>query len=143
MNREAGTGTHGRNGLYQCRGCRKQFTVTVGTIFEGSKIPLDKWLLAVHLMCAAKKGISALQLQRELKLGSYRSAWFLCRRIRWAMKKTGRIVEALLRVEPAADMPRPGAHRQKSVWAEVNEEISSLTGTRGFSRVSSDRTKRG
>ncbi|MCC6398786.1 MAG: IS1595 family transposase [Bacteroidetes bacterium] len=88
MNREEGTDTHGRKGLYQCRGCRKQFTVTVATIFEDSKIPLHKWLMAFHLMCSSKKGVSALQLQRELELGSYRSAWFMCHRIGWAMMQS-------------------------------------------------------
>ncbi len=80
--------SHARIGAYQCNGCRKQFSVTVGTIFEDSKIPLHKWLLAIHLMCSSKKGVSALQLQRELELGSYRSAWFLCRRVRWAMTQS-------------------------------------------------------
>jgi transposase-like protein len=88
LDREEGSDTHGRKGLYQCNGCRKQFTVTVDTIFSDSKIPLHKWLLAFHLMCSSKKGISALQLQRELDLGSYRSAWFLCHRIRWAMTQS-------------------------------------------------------
>jgi transposase-like protein len=74
-----------RKGLYKCACCRKPFTATVGTIFENSKIPLHKWLLAVHLMCSSEKGISALQLQRNLGIGSYRSAWFMCHRIRWAM----------------------------------------------------------
>jgi transposase-like protein len=77
-----------RKGVYKCGGCRKPFTVTVGTVFEDSHIPLHKWLLATHLMCSSKKGISALQLQRELELGSYRSAWFMCHRIRWAMTQT-------------------------------------------------------
>ena len=63
-----GSDTHGRKGLYQCNGCRKQFTVKVGTIFSDSKIPLHKWLMAFHLMCSSKKGISALQLQRELEI---------------------------------------------------------------------------
>lgn len=88
LDREEGSDTHGRKGLYQCNGCRKQFTVTVGTIFEDSKIALHKWLLAFHLMCSSKKGISALQLQRELELGSYRTAWFMCHRIRWAMTQS-------------------------------------------------------
>src|ERR1700680_150819 len=88
MDREEGSDTHGRKGLYQCNGCRKQFTVTVGTIFEDSKIALHKWLLAFHLMCSSKKGISALQLQRELELGSYRSAWFMCHRVRWPMTQS-------------------------------------------------------
>jgi transposase-like protein len=65
-----------RPGLYQCRDCRKQFTVTVGTIFEDSKIGLDKWLIAISLVCASKKGISALQLSRMLNL-SYKSAWHM------------------------------------------------------------------
>jgi transposase-like protein len=77
--------THGRNGLYQCNSCRGQFTITIGTIFEDSHIPLHKWLLAIYLMCSSKKGISALQLQRNLELGSYRTAWFMAHRIRWAM----------------------------------------------------------
>jgi transposase-like protein len=97
LKREEGTDTHGRKGLYICRGCRKQFTITVGTIFEGSHIPLHKWLLAFHLMCSSKKGVSALQIQRELwgedevtkkPKGSYRTAWFLCHRIRWVMTQT-------------------------------------------------------
>src|SRR5262245_29559347 len=57
-----------RKGVWKCRSCRKQFTVTVGTIFEGSRIPLNKWLFAIHLMCSAKKGISAKQLERQLGL---------------------------------------------------------------------------
>ncbi len=94
LTRKEGTKTHGRKGLYQCNGCREQFTVTVGTIFEDSKIALHKWLLAFHLMCSSKKGISAFQLQRELELGSYRTAWFMCHRIRWAMTQT-RMAEKL------------------------------------------------
>jgi transposase-like protein len=85
--------------LWKCFSCRKQFTVTVGTIFEDSHVPLNKWLLAFYLLCASKKGMSALQLQRRLKV-SYKTAWFMCHRIRWAMaepafaeKMTG-IVEA-------------------------------------------------
>ena len=64
----------GRDGLHPCRGCRAQFTVTVGTIFEDSHVPLHKWLLAIHLMCSSKKGVSALQIQRNLELGSYHTA---------------------------------------------------------------------
>jgi hypothetical protein len=79
--------THARTGTYRCRKCEKQFSITVGTIFEDSHIPLHKWLMAIHLMCSSKKGISALQLMRELELGSYRSAWFMCHRVRWAMGK--------------------------------------------------------
>lgn len=74
-----------RPGLIQCNGCRGQFTVTVGTIFEDSHIPLHKWVLAFALMCSSKKGISALQLQRNLGLGSYKTAWHMAHRVRHAM----------------------------------------------------------
>lgn len=75
----------GRDGLYQCNNCREQFTVTVGTLFEKSKIPLNKWLLANHLLCASKKGMSAAQIQRMLGV-TYKTAWFMMHRIREAMK---------------------------------------------------------
>ena len=75
-----------RPGVLKCKDCRKQFTVTVGTVFEDSHIPLAKWVKAFHLMCASKKGISALQLQRNLGLGSYRTAWHMAHRIRFAMQ---------------------------------------------------------
>jgi len=75
-----------RPGLYKCYSCRKQFTVTVGTIFEDSKIPLQKWLLAIHLLCASKKGMSAHQLHRMLGI-TYKSAWFMAHRIRYAMSQ--------------------------------------------------------
>lgn len=75
-----------RAGLHECGECKGQFTVTVGTIFEDSHIPLRKWLVAWYLLCASKKGISALQMQRMLGLGSYRTAWFMMHRIRYALR---------------------------------------------------------
>ena len=76
-----------RKGVLKCRDCRKQFTVTVNTIFHGSHIPLRKWVRAFHLVCSSKKGISALQLQRMLGLRSYKSAWHMAHRIRHAMRQ--------------------------------------------------------
>ena len=73
-----------RPGLWKCKDCRKQFSVTVGTVFERSKIPLNKWLMAVHLMCASKKAISSHQIHRMLGV-TYKSAWFMTHRIREAM----------------------------------------------------------
>lgn len=75
-----------RAGLRQCVPCKAQFTVTVGTVFEDSKIPLRKWLIAWYLLCASKKGISALQIQRMLGLGSYRTAWMMMHKIRHALQ---------------------------------------------------------
>ena len=73
-----------RPGLYYCAACNGQFTVTIGTVMEDSKISLSKWLFAMHLMGASAKGMSALQLSRMLGI-TYKSAWFLCHRIREAM----------------------------------------------------------
>ena len=95
-----GGGSH-RPGLLECRACRRQFSVTVGTVFERSHVPLHKWVLAVHLMKASKKGISAHQLHRMLKV-TYKTAWFMAHRIREAMNEPnpgpiggeGKIIEA-------------------------------------------------
>lgn len=77
-------GSAHRAGLYQCNACREQFTVTVGTVFERSKVPLNKWLLATYLMSSSKKGVSAHQIGRTLGV-TYKTAWFMCHRIREAM----------------------------------------------------------
>ncbi len=77
-----------RDGLYKCKSkkCRGFFTITVGTVMESSHISIRQWVIAFHLMCSSKKGISALQLQRNLGLGCYQSAWHLAHRIRLAQK---------------------------------------------------------
>lgn len=90
-----------RPGLHKCYGCHGHFTVTVGTLFERSKIPLNKWFTATFLICSSKKGISAHQLHRMLGV-TYKTAWFMAHRIREAMKNgdlmpmggRGQVVEA-------------------------------------------------
>ena len=77
-------GTSHRPGLYFCGHCRSQYTVTVGTVFERSKVPLHKWVLATHLLCSSKKGMSSHQLHRTLGV-TYKTAWFMSHRIREAM----------------------------------------------------------
>lgn len=74
----------GRAGLWFCNACRKQFSVTVGTVFERSKVPLNTWLYANHLLCSSKKGISSQQLARMLGV-TVKTAWFMSMRIREAM----------------------------------------------------------
>ena len=74
-----------RPGLYYCNSCNGQFTVTVGTVFERSKIGLSKWWLAVYLMSSSKKGVSSHQLHRSLGV-TYKTAWFMSHRIREAMR---------------------------------------------------------
>ncbi len=88
-------------GWYHCKDCRKKFTAAVGTLYERSHIPLTKWLLATHLLCSSKKGMSAHQLGRMLGL-PYKTAWFMAHRIREAMRElnpttmggAGKIAEA-------------------------------------------------
>ena len=75
-----------RPGLYNCMECRQQFTVTVGSVFERSKIALNEWLLATFLISSSKKGMSAHQLHRMLGV-TYKTAWFMAHRIREAMKE--------------------------------------------------------
>lgn len=76
----------GRAGLRRCGPCRREFTVTVGTIFERSHVKLHKWFQAAHLMASSKKGISAHQLHRTLKV-TYKTAWFMEHRLREAMRE--------------------------------------------------------
>src|SRR5438105_8414929 len=77
-----------RPGLWNCRACRKPFTVRMGTIFESSHVPMRIWLQAIYLICSSKKGISTRQIQRTLR-GSLKTAWFLTHRIRLAMDESG------------------------------------------------------
>src|SRR5690349_7535140 len=79
---KAGSST--RHGVWKCKACRKQFTVTVGTIFESSHIKLTVWLKAIYLLCSSKKGMSAHQLHRMLGV-TYKAAWFMAHRLRYAM----------------------------------------------------------
>jgi len=76
-----------RPGVYKCKECRKPFSVTVGTLMERSHIKINVWLAAMHLLTASKKGMSAHQMGRMLGI-SYESAWFLCHRLREAMRET-------------------------------------------------------
>lgn len=113
-------GTSGRAGLFYCPDCRGQFTVRTGHIMESSHIPLTKWALAFHLMTASKKGISAHQLHRTIKV-AYNTAWFICHRIREAMSDTDptplggtvKIVEADETYEGKRKTPREPSPQRK------------------------------
>jgi transposase-like protein len=115
-----------RVGLHRCGDCKKQFRVTVGTVFEHARIPVHKVLQAVHLLCSSKKGISSHQLHRILEV-QYKTAWFLSHRIREAMRSgelapfggsdgVHGIVEAdetFIGTEPGAKKRRGYAHKMK------------------------------
>lgn len=138
-----------RAGLYQCNACREPFSVTVGTVYERSHIPLNKWLLATFLLSSSKKGISAHQLMRMLGLGSYRTAWFMAHRIRAAMAPAegsepplggkGKVVEADETYIGKAD----GKPRRKYAGSSSKMKVVSLVerGGRVRSRRVKDATK--
>jgi transposase-like protein len=116
-------GANHRPGLFQCGDCRKQFTVTVGTIFERSKVSLSKWMLATHLMASSKKGMSAHQLHRSIGV-TYKTAWFMWHRIREAMSgdapagfgSGGGVVEVdetFIGREPGKEVKRGVGHKMK------------------------------
>lgn len=86
VSRRTRTGTPSQRRVWKCGGCRKQFSVLTGTIFQGSKIPVRTWLMVVFEMCAAKNGISAREVERKYDLTA-KTAWFMLHRIREAMKR--------------------------------------------------------
>jgi transposase-like protein len=97
ITREA-EGKNKRTRLFQCLACGKQFSATSGTIFNDTHLPLTKWFMAIAIICEAKKGMSALQVQRHLGV-NYRTAWHLCHRIREAMAEMGGLLSGVVEVD--------------------------------------------
>lgn len=114
-----------RKGVWKCKSCRKQFTVTIGTIFEDSHIPLYQWLSAIQFLCASKTGISAHQLHRMLNI-TYKSAWFMAHRIRYAMEQSP-LVEKLQGIVEADETYIGGkAHGKRGRGAENKTPVFAL-----------------
>jgi transposase-like protein len=112
ITREKG-GDNKRTRIYQCMACNKQFSATSGTIFNDTHLPLTKWFMAIALICEAKKGVSACQIQRHLGI-NYRTAWHLCHRIREAMKDG----DFLLSGEVEADTTFIQGRTKRRNWRE-------------------------
>lgn len=125
-------------GWYHCSECRRKFTAAVGTIYERSHIPMTKWLLATHLMCASKKGISAHQLHRMLGL-PYKTAWFMAHRIREGMRDLkpspvgghGKVVEADETVIGGKERNKRLSKRNPKNIGAVGKEIAFALVERG------------
>lgn len=122
-----------RDGVWNCRACRKPFSVTVGTIFEGSHIPISKWLIGFYLFASSKKSLSALQLQRQLALGSYRSAWHMAHRIRHAMGNYPNPPKLKGTVE--ADEVYIGGRIRRHAYSRAEERASDKQGSAQRRRV--------
>ena len=131
-----------RAGLYFCGDCREQFTVTVGTVLERSHVPLHKWLLANHLLCSSKKGISAHQAMRQLGV-SYKTAWFMLHRLREAMKPTAPTkIGGSEKVVEADETYVGGKERNKHRSKRIKGAQGGIGKTMVFSLVERDGTVR-
>ena len=108
-----------REGLFHCRDCRGQYTVLTGSVMERSHVPLPKWVLAIRLMTASKKGMSAHQVHRMINV-TYKTAWFMCHRIREAMREIApaplggedKVIEADEAYHGKKEIPTPSRHRR-------------------------------
>jgi len=129
------SGAKCRPGLRKCSDCRKQFTVTVGTIMERSHIALRHWVYAFARMCASKKGVSAKQLEREIGI-TYKAAWFMCHRIRHAFKpgETGPDLKGRVQVDETHVGPRKPRYRMgkaAAVRGTLKQPVLALVETGG------------
>lgn len=114
--------------LLHCNSCNKDFTVLMGTIFEGSKMPLHKWFMLISLMLNARKGISSMQISRDLDV-TYKSAWYSAMRVRCAMLDQADMLEGIVEMDEVYIGGKP---RHRNTAAEPNKAIlSSLTTKRG------------
>jgi transposase-like protein len=109
--------------LFYCKDCDYQFTVTSGTVFNDSHLPLTKWFLTTHLLCEAKKGMSACQIQRTVGM-SYKTAWYLCHRIRHAMAQTDKpMMDGKIEIDTTYV---GGVNRGKGISARVDNKTAVL-----------------
>jgi transposase-like protein len=115
--------------LFYCKDCDYQFSVTAGTIFNDSHLPLEKWFAATFLLCQAKKGMSACQIQRTLGIGGYKTAWYLCHRIRAAMKEAQTMMDGTVEIDETyvgGKFRKGMPHREKDVVIGIRQRGGQL-----------------
>lgn len=125
-----------RKGLYKCYACRKQFTVTTGTVMHRTHLSLQQWMIAFYLMAAGKKGVAALELQRVLGIASYKCAWHMAQRIREALRQEMPLLEKFKGIVEADEtyiggksrkmMPGRGSERKTPVVAVIERGGSAI-----------------
>ena len=128
---------------YQCAGCGRQTSVTAGTLLHGSKLPLTLWFWAAYLMATHSNGISALQLQHQLALGSYKTAWLLCAKLRAGMVAPGRsLLSGLIEVDETEiayrrkdDPPAGGGGRSHQGKILIAGAVEVAEGGAGLGRI--------
>jgi len=128
-----------RKGVWKCYGCKEQFSVTVGTVFEDSHIPLHRWLLISYLMCASKKGMSAHQIHRMTGI-SYKTVWFMCHRLRFAMTQHNMIekLRGVVEVDEVWIGPKEkGRAGQPGIESKKRPVVSLMERSHNGSRVKS------
>jgi len=109
--------------LFKCKACKRQFSVTKGTIFEDSKIPLTVWISAMYRMCSDKRGVSAHEIHRQYGIG-YEAAWFMVHRIRWAMtEKGGSLLSGVVEPDETYVGGKPGGHRKGIQAMRTRSEV--------------------
>src|SRR5229473_5941089 len=124
ITREA-QGKNKRTRLYQCLACGKQFSATSGTIFNDTHLPLTKWFLAIAMICEAKKGMSAKQLERHLGV-NYRTAWHLCHRIREAMQDGGDLLTGVVEADETYLTPKKPRKGRPYVKKEKRDVVLGM-----------------
>ena len=139
-------GKAAEKGLYKCNVCRRNFSVRKGTIFEDSPIVLRDWLYAITRMCCSKKGVSAHQIHRELGI-TYKSAWFMCHRIRWAFRDDSDVMmDGTVEADETYVGPRKPRHKgtSKRGRGTAKQPVAALVqrGGRAKARVVCDVTAR-
>ncbi len=123
-----------RKGLYCCAACRKTFTATVGTVFEDSRVPISKWLMATFILCSSKKSVSAMQLSRMLGT-TYKTAWFMAHRVRFAMGTDLKTAKPLENTVEADETFFPDRNAKKSLMMNRSVTLATIIERDGEART--------